>query len=373
MASTTNQLVSAMDADRQESYFCPGCGQPVVIKRGTIKIAHFAHLRATCNSMAENESGNHLKGKLAFQQMAEDENVEGQLETYFREIDQRADVYLPTQRLAVEYQCSGITQKRLTERTSGYKSLGIDVIWVLGNPYLDRQLTAEILIKFARFNANVGFYLLYWDAVGARFILLDNIVECAGRFEYQTVYFTSYMNLRSYFARGHFKRQLLTNNQLMGQLAGIQSQVVKQRTSIVYMVTQCYQKGRVLVACPIIGHGTEAGNPVFGKQTLFWRVLILLRIFERPERVVTKRELNHIFLEAVHLFGLHFIQIPNYQRFFQMMFLQYFQELVSAGYLKQTCDKVVINRRPEWFSDLDTKKQAMLKPMSAADQERRRS
>lgn len=38
-----NELVSVQDALRNEGYFCPSCGDNVILKKGEIKVAHFCH------------------------------------------------------------------------------------------------------------------------------------------------------------------------------------------------------------------------------------------------------------------------------------------------------------------------------------------
>lgn len=58
------QLVTAQNAARQELYYCPGCHAPVVLKRGQVVLAHFAHQpHAHCTTFSEGETAEHLTGK----------------------------------------------------------------------------------------------------------------------------------------------------------------------------------------------------------------------------------------------------------------------------------------------------------------------
>jgi hypothetical protein len=41
-----HEIHSPVTASRGETFFCPGCGQPVVLRQGAVKLPHFAH-RAT--------------------------------------------------------------------------------------------------------------------------------------------------------------------------------------------------------------------------------------------------------------------------------------------------------------------------------------
>jgi len=41
--AATGALVSAEDAKRGETYFCPGCGDELIFKAGAVKVHHFAH------------------------------------------------------------------------------------------------------------------------------------------------------------------------------------------------------------------------------------------------------------------------------------------------------------------------------------------
>lgn len=356
MAKRNGKLVLASEELKGKQFVCPGCEQPVILKRGQLKIAHFAHKKNGCTALAENESQLHLEGKLALYSIAQKYDVKTQLETHFTEIKQRADVFLPTLKIVIEYQCSPIDQNQLLERTHGYHKLDYQVVWVLGNAYLNQQLTSTLLNKFARFDVNWGFYLLFWDAKTDRFVLLADIVEVAGQFHYQKSIYKSYQELLKFKDRCQFNQPLVTVSQQLKYLDSVAAQIQAQRSQMVYMVTQCYQFGKNLPACPIICHSKEAEFPLFGRQILFWRVLILLKIFNRETTKITKDELNQIFKETVSIFGNVFIQVPNFQRFYQLAFLQYFQELQNAGYLKQTYDTVVITRQPEWFLDLERKK-----------------
>ncbi|WP_424572116.1 competence protein CoiA family protein [Weissella confusa] len=65
-----------------------------------------------------------------------------ELEVGLPEIKQRPDlvVAFDNVKIAVEFQCAPITAQRVSERTCGFESLGMDVVWVLGPTYKQKKL-----------------------------------------------------------------------------------------------------------------------------------------------------------------------------------------------------------------------------------------
>ncbi|PCS03558.1 hypothetical protein RU85_GL000916 [Lactococcus garvieae] len=104
-------------------FYCPACKTALRLKKGKIKIPHFAHVSLqNCDSWSENESAQHLGLKLSlYQWFKEKEKVE--LEKYVPEIKQTADL-LVNDKLAIEIQCSPLSLQRLEERTVSYKEMG---------------------------------------------------------------------------------------------------------------------------------------------------------------------------------------------------------------------------------------------------------
>ncbi|MBC6499355.1 hypothetical protein H7R52_12220 [Weissella confusa] len=62
--------------------------------------------------------------------------------SWLPEIKQRPDlvVTFDNVKIAVEFQCAPITAQRVSERTRGFESLGMDVVWVLGPTYQQKKL-----------------------------------------------------------------------------------------------------------------------------------------------------------------------------------------------------------------------------------------
>jgi competence protein CoiA len=108
------------------------------LKIGEIVAPHFAHKKnEACPSFfSEGESKDHLQGKqqlyLFFQQHAD--HVE--LEPYFKMLAQRPDLLVISRnkRIPIEFQCSTIPVADMESRSSGYRSIGMDPIWILRTP-----------------------------------------------------------------------------------------------------------------------------------------------------------------------------------------------------------------------------------------------
>jgi competence protein CoiA len=125
----------------KEGLVCPECGWPLYIKAGSIVIPHFCHMpNAPENCTAwKNESLEHDYGKLWVRdclrrEYAGKDGVFIVLEKWISEIHQRADILVTYPfgwQMAHEIQLSPISLDEIKERTHGYESAGIDVIWWL--------------------------------------------------------------------------------------------------------------------------------------------------------------------------------------------------------------------------------------------------
>lgn len=125
-----------------QKFFCPVCHERVMLKAGSSRRWHFAHYHdANCGS-AEAESEYHLKGKELLYEWMTGQNFHVELETYFPEIKQRADLYLTSpMNTPIEFQCSTIRDDLFSTRTLNYMSLHKKPIWILGGSRLNRSGT----------------------------------------------------------------------------------------------------------------------------------------------------------------------------------------------------------------------------------------
>jgi len=115
------------NAHVKHEYFCPICGEQMVLKKGQIPIHHFAHpLHSKCT-----DSWNYEK-------MSEwHMNWQGRCPLDTQEIvkvkdgqKHRADVLLEDRKVVFEFQHSPLSCEEFDDRNSFYNSLGYKVIWI---------------------------------------------------------------------------------------------------------------------------------------------------------------------------------------------------------------------------------------------------
>lgn len=128
--------VPAQNAEKGKRYFCPVCDSRVTLKKGPVKTAHFSHhhIIDCMRYLYKRESVEHLELKhdlyLEFTRY-----YTVAMEYYLPEIEQIADLLI-NENLALEIQLSTISAELIIDRTRGYASIGIDVIWLLDHASL---------------------------------------------------------------------------------------------------------------------------------------------------------------------------------------------------------------------------------------------
>lgn len=142
--NANGELIQAYQASKAKGknvgeYYCPACKGKLVLKKGNVMIAHFAHQQhSDCAVFSEGETLPHLRGKQLLLEKFEGEGFEVTLECWLPELQQRPDLLLVLadgKKIAVEYQCSPISPAALMERTRGYKRFGYEVWWICGMNY----------------------------------------------------------------------------------------------------------------------------------------------------------------------------------------------------------------------------------------------
>ena len=156
-------LVSALETSlqRKEPYSCPGCQGVVLLRHGQVMCPHFAHKSLQdCQFFSENESAQHLSLKATLYQSLDNHGERVCIEKILPELGQIADLFVGDS-LALEIQCSRLSQQRLRERTCAYHQAGYEVRWLLGEElWLHGRLT-DLQRDFLYFTAKIGFHL--WE------------------------------------------------------------------------------------------------------------------------------------------------------------------------------------------------------------------
>ena len=182
-------LVSALETSlqRKEPYSCPGCQGVVLLRRGQVMCPHFAHKSLQdCQFFSENESAQHLSLKAALYKSLVNHGEKVSIEKVLSEMGQIADLFVGDS-LALEVQCSRLSQQRLRERTRAYHQAGYEVRWLLGEElWLNGRLT-DLQRDFLYFTAKIGFHLweLDWkrEEIRLKYLIYEDIF---GRVYYLT-------------------------------------------------------------------------------------------------------------------------------------------------------------------------------------------
>ena len=174
-------LVSALETclKRKESYSCPGCQGVVLLRHGQVMCPHFAHKSLQdCQFFSENESAQHLSLKAALYKSLVNHGEKVSIEKVLFEMGQIADLFVGDS-LALEVQCSRLSQQRLRERTCAYHQAGYEVRWLLGEElWLNGRLT-DLQRDFLYFTAKIGFHLweLDWkkEEIRLKYLIYEDI------------------------------------------------------------------------------------------------------------------------------------------------------------------------------------------------------
>lgn len=172
--TTEGMRISAVEYGQlpdQQECFCPGCQQKVFVKRGQVKVPHFAHYQQmACATFSEGETERHLLGKQVLFRWLKDQLLEVVMEPWLPSLQQRPDLLVELGegenrlRLALEYQCSPIPLWRLSERTNGYAEEAYAVVWLLGMDYKPGRHILDKQVAFMRWSHRNGCYLACLDS-----------------------------------------------------------------------------------------------------------------------------------------------------------------------------------------------------------------
>ncbi|WP_163102980.1 competence protein CoiA [Peribacillus alkalitolerans] len=175
---------------KREEFFCPGCKEKVLLKSGAVKIPHFAHFRDNiCNVDSENESKEHIEGKLQMYSWLQLQGLNPVLEKYLPAISQRADVYFEDEKgrkFALEFQCSSLAFDSLEKRTTAYKNSGISPVWILSSSWLLQTSPHEFRISPMIWSFFQSSFLLFYSTTEQSFYILHELYP----FTSQTVFAT---------------------------------------------------------------------------------------------------------------------------------------------------------------------------------------
>lgn len=142
-AKDTQIIIPASLADKGKNYLCLECNQPVRLREGPLRQAHFYHLhqpKAYCRQHQKSKEHLNLQLKLLYS-LGQDN---ARMECPFPEINRIADVACPMRKWIFEIQCSPISLKEVMDRQADYTQIGYRLIWILHDKRFNkRHLTAS--------------------------------------------------------------------------------------------------------------------------------------------------------------------------------------------------------------------------------------
>ncbi|KRM88787.1 competence protein CoiA [Liquorilactobacillus vini] len=159
-------------------FSCPICHGMVVLKRGRLRMPHFAHYHQ-CPAHEEGETVEHLTGKIKLLANFSQAGYYCKLEVYLPKIKQRPDllVDLGDKLLAVEFQCAPLKLTTFKRRTLGYVKQELRYWWILGKRHFPRKKLTQQIAQFMKWHPNLGFYLIYYFSDQGIFILVYQIKQ----------------------------------------------------------------------------------------------------------------------------------------------------------------------------------------------------
>lgn len=331
LAKDATQCVWAPQATRGKCYYCPACGERVILRQGKSKISHFAHFsNSRCIDNQEGETYEHLLGKQQIFEWALKNEWQPELEVYLPEIKQRADllVTINGKKVAIEFQCSSLKVQRLKERNQGYSSLNYKFWWILGSRYqgLTYRYSAQ---KFMQFHRN-QLFLPFWNTSSAS----------VKKIKYQQ------------------RRPNLTSKQTLKDVISLKRRA-KFDPDILKLLEGIRRRGYEVFNCPLLCHLSFDCVKYFSHGSFYWQLKACLWLEKIP--IFTAFELNDWYETLWKIDLTEWNEFPcTDQRKIAYYFLhQFTNSLMQTGWIKLVNDKILILSHPQWFKTAGDKYRAL--------------
>jgi competence CoiA-like predicted nuclease len=135
VAKLNGERIEAFIAKKSTDFFCPHCGEKVVLKKGRIVTAHFAHSAASKCTVSQGETKEHLTAKMVLAESFRSRNLKAEYEFYIASLngDRIADVaaWSPSGKLlCFELQHSNLEIKEIEKRSFSYANSKIHQMWI---------------------------------------------------------------------------------------------------------------------------------------------------------------------------------------------------------------------------------------------------
>ncbi len=320
-------VIADKKIDRQQKYICPACGSVVIFKCGAIKLPYFAHQKGSECASSEGETAEHLLGKKQIFQWANLNGYQPRYEVYLSEIKQRPDILIEVngRRIAIEFQCSPISCRRLTERNQGYRQLNIEVIWALGKPYR-HKLTDEKVAQFTQLFQK-RFCILFWNTETALF-----------EYNYEFCHFEL------------CSKQLSRRDVLSQQTEKISQKLRAKSVDLMQIAEQCYLNHHDLRLMPLIAHFQESAWPIMTVKRSFFQVEVLLAIERLPIGYSWDRKEWLEWLQSLSAGRwLDYCCVLNIEQLRLQILKEFSQKLIKGEIIQKDNQQITLVKYPVWF------------------------
>jgi competence protein CoiA len=124
------------------SFQCPACKYETILRKGKIKIPHFAHKSSASCEHGRGESDAHRKCKQSIYDILKISSgvTNCELEKDFGKVISDVFFIFNGKKIAIEVQISNLSESRIIERTEAYNDLGIYVLWM---PLYENKFNGE--------------------------------------------------------------------------------------------------------------------------------------------------------------------------------------------------------------------------------------
>ena len=131
--------ILAHEAKKQKNYRCPECLNPLRLREGPRRQAHFYHLKTQTLCRQHHKSLAHLRLQLLLSRRL----AGSRIERPYPQIGRIADVSWESEKIIFEIQCSPISLNEAKERCRDYKRLGLNVVWILHDRQFNKKTVSE--------------------------------------------------------------------------------------------------------------------------------------------------------------------------------------------------------------------------------------
>lgn len=334
-------------------FFCPSCKQELILKKGELKIPHFAH-KTTCVIKPEGETEVHLQGKKKLYAWLRNQGVKPQLESYLPEINQRPDLLFQwkDKRVVIEFQCSVIPSQDIYKRTSSYLNHNYYPIWFL----------YEGLVKKSPFTIQLNSFI-------SQFIFHDQSYPVIISFHPQKEEFITYTNIVPFSKNRAFcLEQIYTMQDPIDMILQPSSQRVNflpywVANSEKWLIQQSlfpdarknkflqflYQRRLHPTSLP-----WEIGIPlpnmyIIETPPIEWQFYVwyFFLYTRKIGAVITKDEIPRFIFHKLHSY-IRFRSLPAISMDKKVQpFNNYISFLTSIGFFKDMKDKLIVVKKPE--------------------------